>query len=488
MAQSASDITRLRGAAQKLIDYHHLPGIGIGVVRGAELVHAEGFGWADIAAKDPYTPDTRHRIGSITKTMVGLCAMALVDEGRLSLDASIPSLLPDITFHGHGDTLTLWHLLTHTGGIGEAPNVSDLTKPFDKLFAETDPATPLADLYPDGITIEVPPGSKWAYANHGFTLLSEIITRIEGDPLPAIVARRVFEPLGMSSSDLLDEPHADLAHGYSQAPTPEARSLLDLMGVQLESDEPVDGHNLPGKFVRVWGNGGAGAVQSTVRDMATYATALLGDSRGIVRPETFAAMTGSQYRPDPRLPGWGLSFSVQDIGPHRSFGHGGAIFGGWNSYLAVFPDLDTALVFHTNLMSEEYDSIFVPRLVRAFLNIEDAPLDVSIDPMVLQTAPGVYEIPDAAPLTNFRPRFNPGRLQVKAEDGALRLYSRRGAWKDGARLLPADPSDPEVFAVEAEGYPRSRLVLWRDRSDEVNAVRLPRLVEMVKNPDLEPWA
>jgi CubicO group peptidase (beta-lactamase class C family) len=87
--------------------------------------------------------------------------------------------LPDITFHGPGDSLTVWHLLTHTGGIGEAPNRDDLKKPFDKLFYETDPAVPLAGLYTDGITIEVSPGSKWAYANHGFALLGEIVSRIE---------------------------------------------------------------------------------------------------------------------------------------------------------------------------------------------------------------------------------------------------------------------------------------------------------------------
>jgi CubicO group peptidase (beta-lactamase class C family) len=482
------NISRLRDEARAVLGEYHLPGIGIGVVRGEELLHAEGLGFADIAAGRPYTPDDRHRIGSITKTMLSLCVMALVDEGRLSLDDSVPGLLPDIAFHGHADTLTVWHLLTHTGGIGEAPNPSDLAKPFDKLFYETDPAVPLAELYTDGITIEVPPGSKWAYANHGFALLGEIVARAEKVPLAEVMAQRVFRPLGMSSSDLDDEPHPDLAHGYSQAATPEARSLLDVMGVQLESDEPVDGHNLPGKFVRVWGNGGAGAVQSTVADMATYASALLRGSRGIVKPDTFAAMTSDQYRPDSRLPGWGLGFGVQDIGPHRSFGHGGAVFGGWNSYLAVFPALDSALIFHTNLMSEEYDAIYVPRLVGAFLDLEDGPLNVPMDGAVLETSPGIYEIPDAAPLTNFRPRFNPGRLQVKRQGDGLLLYSRRGPWKDGARLLPSDPSDPELFVVETERYPRSRLVLHRNQRGEVASVRLPRLVEMVKNPDLEPWA
>lgn len=133
-----------------MVERFHLPGLGLGLVAGGELTHAEGFGWADIAAKRPYTPDSRHRIGSITKTMIGLSTMALVDEGRLSLDARVPELLPDITFHGPSDSLTVWHLLTHTGGIGEVPNRDDLKKPFDKLFYETDPTVPLAELYTEG--------------------------------------------------------------------------------------------------------------------------------------------------------------------------------------------------------------------------------------------------------------------------------------------------------------------------------------------------
>src|SRR5450759_2682612 len=141
------DVARLRGVVQTLIEEHHLPGVGIGVVQGSELTHAEGFGHADIVAGKAYRPDARHRIGSITKTMVSLCLMALVDEGRLSLDNRVADLLPDIEFKGHGETLTVWHLLTHTGGIGETPNPEDLKKPFDLLFYETDPNVPLADLY-----------------------------------------------------------------------------------------------------------------------------------------------------------------------------------------------------------------------------------------------------------------------------------------------------------------------------------------------------
>jgi CubicO group peptidase (beta-lactamase class C family) len=490
MSAFKPDIPRLRAEASALIEEYHLPGIGIGVVQGNETILAEGFGWANIAEKQPYSPEARHRIGSITKTMIGLCVMALVEDGRLSLDSRIADLLPDIQLHGYGDALTVRHLLTHTGGIGEAPNLDDLKKPFDKLFSDTAPGAPLASLYTEGITIETPPGSKWAYANHGFALLGEIVSRTEGAPLAEVVELRVFGPLGMTSSDLNDEPHAGLARGYTQAETPEARQLIDFLGIQLESDTPEDGHNMPGKFVRVWGNGGAGAVQSTVIDMCAYASALLRGGGGIVKPETLSEMVGDQYRPEPRLPGWGLSFGVGDVTGMRSFGHGGAVFGGWNSHLGVFPDLDAALVIHVNLHSDDFAVVSQPRLVEAFLGTKPAVAtgDGQIDSKILETAPGVYELPDDAPLTNFRPRFNPGRIQIANDGGRLAIHSRRGMWKDGGRLEPVDPSDPEVFDVIADGYTNFRMLLCRNSGGDVTRIRFPRLIEMYKNPERQPWA
>jgi CubicO group peptidase (beta-lactamase class C family) len=482
------DIPRVRDEVQVMRDEYHLPGVGVGIVRGEEVMMAEGFGLADVVAGQPYTAEVRHRIGSVTKTMVSLCVMALADEGRLSLASRIADLLPDITLHGRSESLTAWHLLTHTGGIGEAPNVSDIREAFKKLFAETDPATPLAELYAEGITIEAEPGTKWSYANHGFALLGEIVSRIEGERLTDVVRRRVFKPLGMTASDLDDEPHPDLSHGYTQAATPHDRAFIDLLGIELESDEPVDGYNLPGKFVRVWGNGGAGAVQSTVLDMATYASALLRGARGIVRPETFTQMTSDQWRPDKRLPGWGLGFSVRDAGGHRLFGHGGSVFGGWNSYLAVLPDIDIGLVFHTNGWSENYDATFVPRAIAAALGLRDEPLPrTPIDQRILETAPGVYELPEPGPLTNFRPQYNCGRVQLSAADGALTLHSRRGAWRSGVRLLPVHPGEPDFFAIDKPGAARQYMVLLRDAGGAVNGLRLQQIYDMFRNPEIEPW-
>jgi hypothetical protein len=95
---SSFDAVRVRDTAASLLAEHKLPGLSVGVVSRGDLIFSESFGLADIESATPMTPEHRQRIASITKTMVALCAMALVDEDRLSLEDRVAELLPDIPF------------------------------------------------------------------------------------------------------------------------------------------------------------------------------------------------------------------------------------------------------------------------------------------------------------------------------------------------------------------------------------------------------
>ena len=201
---TTADTDRVRATAISLIDEYHLPGMSVGVVSGSDLVYAEGFGYADIENARPQGPQLRQRIGSITKTMVGLCAMALIEEGKLSLDDRLIDQLPDINFTGPADTVLIRHLMTHTNGIGEAPSMDHYLDTGAALWSNSPDPVPIAEAYAAGIHIEVPAGTKWSYANHAFALLGEIISRIEGQRIEEVLRERIFAPLDMSSSDCYD--------------------------------------------------------------------------------------------------------------------------------------------------------------------------------------------------------------------------------------------------------------------------------------------
>ena len=406
---SERDVERIRQTTEALVDKYHLPGIAVGVVSGDELVYAGGFGFADIESGRRQDPSFRQRIGSITKTMVGLCTMALVDEGRLSLDDRVVDRLPDMTFNGPPESLTIRHLLTHTGGIGEAPTMDEFTDPGIALWSDGPDIPGVPEAYPRGIALEVPPGTKWAYANHGFVLLGDIVARAEGIPIEEVLRRRVFEPLGMSDTDCLDSPHVALTTGYHRPPGPDERELLKRAGRDIPDEETVDGHNIRGRYQYVRGRA-AGAVQSTIADMARYASALLRRGGGIVQPATFDTMIAPQWCPDDRLTSMGLTFFRQRRFGRRTFHHGGGVQGGWNTMLTVLPGDDLALLVHSNLTFDKFDQVD-GRLLQAVLDAPEAPVTIApVEPRILASAPGVYEAPPGR-LTNFRIMTGPDEFR-----------------------------------------------------------------------------
>ena len=103
-------------------------------------------------------------------------------------------------------------------------------------------------------------------------------------------------------------------------------------------------------------------------------------------------------------------------------------------------------------------------------------------------APGVYEARSPGPLTNFRISTSTGRVQIGRSGGGLVLHTRRGPWRTGARMLPADPGDPCLFALEREGSYAGNVALLRESDGRVTGLRLDLLAELVRNDAIEPWA
>jgi CubicO group peptidase (beta-lactamase class C family) len=481
----AADAARIEAAATAAVEDYRIPGLSVGVVAGEALAWSAGFGFADIESGRRQDPGLRQRIGSITKTMVGLCVMALVDEGRLSLADRLVDHIAEVALHGEGDVITLRHLLTHTSGIGEVAMADEARDAQATLWSDA-PDLDLIGLFPRGVTIDVAPGSKWSYANLGFALLGEIVARVEGAPIADVLHRRIFAPLGMAGSDLNDLPQPDLTTPYHRAPDVDARELAARAGVEVPDEPTVDGVNIRGKFLHIRGGGAAGAVQSTVPDMARYASALLRGGGGIVKPETFAAMTAPQWCPDHRLMNWGLSIERFARFGRPMFGHGGGVIGGWNTMLVVSPRDDLALLVHANCAFSEFGKL-ESRLLAAMLDAKAPCLEGQVEDRLLAAAPGVYEaIP--GDLTNYRVKGGIGRIQIKAEKAKLKAYSRRGPWKQGVAMFPGDAADPGFFRLADDPLEPSGLALVLGSDGAVMGLRCDRLVEMVRADHVAPWA
>lgn len=493
MTLTPQDATTIRAAARDAVARHRLPGIAIGVVRGDAVVFCEAFGYAEIETQQPFTVGRRHRIASITKTMVGLCLMALVDEGKLSLDDHIVDLLPDVAFRGPAGGITLRHLLTHTSGIGEAPTPERLRDVAAPARAGITPPGAFDTLYPDGIVVEVAPGTKWAYCNNGYALLGEVIARTEGASLQEVMQRRIWGPLRMTDTDILDEDDARVTACYHRPPNEDNRFQLERAGIDVPEEPTVDGTNIRGEFRADFNQGmrAAGGVQSTLPDMLKYASALLRGGDGIVPRPVLRSMMASHVHPDRRMVDWGLSFARSPLRTpaappsrwHTLIGHGGAYFGGWNSRLDILPEEGIGVVIHMNVMLDAPEPV-VRQVHRAVFDLPDDPYPHrATDARVLATAPGTYELPVPGPLTNFRPQTRIGRVSVTAEEDRLVLTSRWGSWKHGVALTPCDEEDPGFFVVEQEGDEPKYVAFERDETGDVCALRMDDLVRMQRRRD-----
>jgi CubicO group peptidase (beta-lactamase class C family) len=468
---------------REVVTTHNLPGLSVGLVVDESLVFAESIGYAELETKTPLTPEHGQRIASITKTMIGLCAMALVDEGKLRLDERVSDLLPDVIFDGPSHDMMVRHLLTHTSGIGEAPTIERLKDVATPNRAAVRSVGEFSELYPDGVVVEVPPGVKWAYCNNGYALLGEIVRRKEGNhELQDIMQRRIWGPLRMHDTHIRDEPHEHLAAGYHRAPNADTRFQLERAGIEVRDEDTVDGTNIRGAFTPDFNKAmrAAGGVQSTLPDMARYASALVKQGAGLVSAGSFASMVAPQWCPDERLNHWGLAFARAPHHGRVAFGHGGAYFGGWNSHLDVFADDGFAVLQHMNIMLDEPAPVF-RRIIRAALAVEPMRYeDMPTDRTMLAHAPGEYWLTMPGTLTNFRPATRLGPVRVERDGDALTLTARWGNWKGGVPLLAADPADPSLFAINREDDDAALLVFERDGAGNVTGLRCDELTYLQK--------
>lgn len=256
-----------------------VPGVSVGIVIDGELAYAKGFGVVDPATKAVPDADTVYRIGSISKSFIGLALLSLRDEGVLDLDDPLARWIPEANKLAYptrdGRPITLRQLAQHTSGL---PRMG----PFEPENGP-DEATVVGSLAK--ITLDRAPGLESVYSNLGFSLLGIVVGHAAKRPLHDVVAARILAPLGMTSTgwDAATVPAGHLAPAFTKGP---------------------DAGAVPP--ARLGAGDGAGGIYSSVRDMGRYAAFLLAaypprdaDDRGPIRRATIreAQLTGFALMP-----------------------------------------------------------------------------------------------------------------------------------------------------------------------------------------------
>ncbi len=420
----------------------HLPGIAVGILHRDAIIFAKGYGFANVESRTSVTPDTVFRIGSITKPFTAVALMQLWEQGKFQLDDPIMKYLPA----GHkpihprnpaAPPVTFRHLLTHTSGIGELKAYSDILHVGTGMYfisPANGPLRPLKDIYNMGVTTNVPPGTKWAYSNHGFALLGYLLEQLGGEPYHEYVLNHILKPLQMDHSDIIRSERvvAKLADGYKVG------------AGKLKRKNYIDSWIRP-----------AGNMMASLNDLFKFAQCLLHkgafDGHRLLKPQTVDLMWQPHHQLDPRLGGYGLGFYADFLGSHQVKWHGGHTIG-FNCSLILVPEEQLALIVLVNTTRKKMGYIINREIARQVLGV--ANLQPLLEKSVttpqnhpdLRSYEGTYGVAKGF-LTNIRPFLGAGEFRVRVQGDHLILKGLWGSKRRGVRLWPARSSDPDEFYV-----------------------------------------
>lgn len=329
------------------------------VARGGQVLFSKGYGSANLEWDIPNAPNTKFRLGSVTKQFTAASILLLEERGKLSVGDAVKKYMPDAP--AAWDKITIFHVLTHTSGIPSFTGFPDFAKL--EPFATT--PTELVARFRDK-PLEFEPGEKWNYSNSGYVLLTYLVEKITGDRYEKFVRDNVFTPLGMKDSGY-DSNSAVIPHrasGYVSG---------------------KDGFENAG-FVHMSVPQGAGALYSTTEDLLKWEQGLFGGK--LIQAASLEKMT-KPFKND-----YAFGLQVDTIGGRKAIEHGGGIEG-FNTELAYYPDDKLTVVVLGNVNGQAPMEIAGKLAALAHgetVTLSSERKEITLDPKVLSRYVGAYQL------------------------------------------------------------------------------------------------
>ncbi len=321
VGMSRERLARIGDVVTADVEKGRIPGAVTVVARRGRVVHFKAYGRRDPGRDEPMERDAIFRIYSMTKPLVSVALMMLVEEGRLLLSDPLSAFVPefsDVKVRAERDgraelvsaarPITVHDLLRHTSGLTYEWMDEG---PVQKAYAEAEAgrrsrSNPEQAALLATLPLVAHPGAEWNYSR-STDLAGRVIEVVTGLSLGVALRTRLFEPLGMMETGFMVPPNyqARIAEAFPADPeTGEPQALLDVAKeVAMEN--------------------GGGGLASTASDYARFLHMLLSggqlDGVRFLSPKTLAYMTADHLGPEIRimpgiLPegyGFGLGFAVR---------------------------------------------------------------------------------------------------------------------------------------------------------------------------------
>jgi len=292
-----------------------MPGCVVGVTRDGKLVLDRSAGMADLARGVPLSDETRFYVASLSKQFTAMSIVLLAQDGRLSLDDSVRRWIPELP--AVTAPITLRQLLHHTSGLRDYVTLLAVSGwPVDGELTERQ----FIDMMRRQKTLNFTPGDEFLYSNTGYALLAIVVKRASGESLRDFAQRRIFGPLGMTSTEFRDDH----------------RETIPNRAIGYESTEHGVVQTNPQSDVV-----GDAGVYTTLRDLAkwdaNFASPVVGGAAAIAQMTAPGRLNNGQSIP------YGLALTVGELRGMKTIAHSGA-YGGYRSELLRFPDVNVGVL------------------------------------------------------------------------------------------------------------------------------------------------
>ena len=195
-------VAELEPEIHRMLLAGNIPSASIALIAGDKVVWTNGYGYSNLWARTPATPNTVYLVGSTFKAMSTIALLQQMEQGKFKLDDPVNNYLTDFKIQGEDPAhpITFRHLLTHTSGLpadfGGFP-----------VWGETVPPS-LVDYLRKSLKVTKPPMTSVTYSNMAFTLVGYLVQKFSGVPYKQYIQEHIFTPLEMSSTAF--EPRPDM--------------------------------------------------------------------------------------------------------------------------------------------------------------------------------------------------------------------------------------------------------------------------------------
>ena len=341
------------------------------VAQNGSTILSRGYGLASIEHAVANTPQTKFRIGSITKQFTSMAIMMLSDRGKLDIADPIGKYLSN-TPEAWGD-VTIHHLLTHTSGI---PSYTSLPEYRDKMMLEQNQEQMVARFR--DLPLEFDPGQEHRYSNSGYFLLGMIIEDVSGTTYDEFLRNEIWSPLQMQDTGY-EHQRVVLKHRAS--------------GYARRSDGPIRA-----RYLDMTQPYSAGSLYSTVEDLNRWDQALR--RRELISADSYKRM----YTPE--KDNYAYGWHVGESHGRSAISHGGGI-NGFSSFILRIPDETLCVVVLSNIQQASSGRIahdLAAIILGETYEIPQQPKLITVDASIFDSYVGDYVLRPELVLTISRDR------------------------------------------------------------------------------------